>query len=283
MPIPPGAPLPTEHLSAKDATALTKIQAEWGKIDALQDEKVALAERMERIVNRAKERGKAEWLRVGGMDLDLLENEAAMGKPGGLGEMGNGDIMLPPGGLGSGSDMRPQKKRKLQTLPLPLPTSALPAGLVVHPPTSMGPPSAPLRPQLSARHSTAHRSGRHERHTSGLSDLDMDAHGETEETEPADGEADDTLYCFCRQKSYGEMIGCDNDKCEFEWVSSSFSGLRVSPIIGAVTDAQFHVKCVNLSAPLPETWYCPDCVSKLGLASSDGTRLSQKDKKNRRR
>lgn len=34
-----------------------------------------------------------------------------------------------------------------------------------------------------------------------------------------EGEADDTLYCFCQQKSYGEMIGCDNGECEYEWVS----------------------------------------------------------------
>ena len=35
----------------------------------------------------------------------------------------------------------------------------------------------------------------------------------------ADGEVDSMLYCTCRQVSYGEMIGCDNDDCEIEWVS----------------------------------------------------------------
>lgn len=35
--------------------------------------------------------------------------------------------------------------------------------------------------------------------------------------EVADGEQD-VLYCTCRQVSYGEMIGCDDDDCEFEWV-----------------------------------------------------------------
>lgn len=36
-----------------------------------------------------------------------------------------------------------------------------------------------------------------------------------------DGEVDDTLYCTCQRKSYGEMIGCDNDDCQFEWVSAN--------------------------------------------------------------
>ena len=35
----------------------------------------------------------------------------------------------------------------------------------------------------------------------------------------ADGEVDSKVYCTCRQVSYGEMIGCDDDDCEIEWVS----------------------------------------------------------------
>ncbi|CAD6563906.1 MAG: hypothetical protein TREMPRED_002366 [Tremellales sp. Tagirdzhanova-0007] len=153
LPIPPGTALPTAHLSSKDALALTKIQAEWGKVEALQEEKIRLADRMERIMNRARERGRAEWKKVGGMDLDELEME--QGKVGMFGEMGNAEVMLPPGGLGSGTDSRPIKN--------------------------------------------------------------PDAEGEVEVAEQGDAEADETLYCTCRQRSYGEMIGCDNDKCEFEW------------------------------------------------------------------
>lgn len=37
-----------------------------------------------------------------------------------------------------------------------------------------------------------------------------------------DPEQDMTPYCLCQRQSYGEMIGCDNDDCEFEWVSSPF-------------------------------------------------------------
>lgn len=34
-----------------------------------------------------------------------------------------------------------------------------------------------------------------------------------------DGEADDgKTYCFCDSVSYGEMVACDGDGCEKEWV-----------------------------------------------------------------
>ena len=47
-------------------------------------------------------------------------------------------------------------------------------------------------------------------------DIEMDgAEGEVDEA----GE-DNALYCFCQEKSYGEMIGCDNEDCRFEWVSA---------------------------------------------------------------
>lgn len=38
------------------------------------------------------------------------------------------------------------------------------------------------------------------------------------DNEGAEGEQDMTPYCICQRHSYGEMIGCDNDDCDFEWV-----------------------------------------------------------------
>lgn len=36
-----------------------------------------------------------------------------------------------------------------------------------------------------------------------------------------DGDADDgKTYCFCDGVSYGEMIACDDEDCEKEWVSA---------------------------------------------------------------
>ncbi len=28
---------------------------------------------------------------------------------------------------------------------------------------------------------------------------------------------------------------------------------------------QFHLSCVDLKPPLPDTWYCRDCKQKLGI------------------
>lgn len=104
LPIPPGSPIPTDHLTPKEAQTISKIQSEWEKIEILQDEKVKLAERMERIVKRARERAKTEWVRVGGIDVDELESEHKGW------EMGSGEIVLPPSGLGTGSDVRQKSK-----------------------------------------------------------------------------------------------------------------------------------------------------------------------------
>ncbi|KAJ7702471.1 hypothetical protein B0H17DRAFT_1044442 [Mycena rosella] len=51
----------------------------------------------------------------------------------------------------------------------------------------------------------------------------------------------ESRYCYCDQVSFGEMIGCDDPRCEREW---------------------FHLTCTNLAAA-PEgrkKWYCDDCT-----------------------
>jgi hypothetical protein len=67
-------------------------------------------------------------------------------------------------------------------------------------------------------------------------DADMDVEGE-----------DTKEYCFCHSVSYGDMVGCENDQCPYEW---------------------FHLKCVGLKEPPPESavWYCPECRTKPGMA-----------------
>ncbi|KAF8273368.1 hypothetical protein EI94DRAFT_1769378 [Lactarius quietus] len=79
---------------------------------------------------------------------------------------------------------------------------------------------------------------------------DEDAEGE-DDVEEGNGDEDEdnedkTLYCFCQKMSYGEMVACDNAECAYQW---------------------FHLPCVNLKPPLPEVWYCSDCISK-GAAGS---------------
>ncbi|TKR64564.1 hypothetical protein L596_025074 [Steinernema carpocapsae] len=60
----------------------------------------------------------------------------------------------------------------------------------------------------------------------------------TETYVPGTGPEEPT-YCTCNRISFGDMIGCDNDKCTIEW---------------------FHFECVNLKTkPKGKKWYCPDC------------------------
>jgi chromatin modification-related protein YNG2 len=56
------------------------------------------------------------------------------------------------------------------------------------------------------------------------------------------GDEDKNLYCFCQNVSFGEMVGCDNDDCKYEW---------------------FHYECVGLKEPPKGKWYCSDCQEKM--------------------
>lgn len=131
----------------------------------------------------------------------------------------------------------PEKKSHAMPLPPSFPIS----GHTIHPPpnTSMPPPPAPRGPgrRRADRHqsTTASLFSEPDPEASGEYDpaFDPDADGEADadgevdaegEVEYDEGDAeeasetDNSIYCSCRQKSYGEMIGCDNDDCPIEWV-----------------------------------------------------------------
>lgn len=63
---------------------------------------------------------------------------------------------------------------------------------------------------------------------------------EVDEGEGSNAGDDMTLYCFCQKVSYGEMIGCDNKTCQYEW---------------------FHVSCLGLKETPIGNWYCPQCTA----------------------
>eukprot|EP00118_Oscarella_pearsei_P002179 m.9758 g.9758 ORF g.9758 m.9758 type:complete len:471 (+) comp21608_c0_seq3:27-1439(+) len=48
-------------------------------------------------------------------------------------------------------------------------------------------------------------------------------------------------YCTCNQVSYGEMVGCDNAECPYEW---------------------FHYGCVGMTEPPKGKWFCASCKAK---------------------
>jgi len=49
-------------------------------------------------------------------------------------------------------------------------------------------------------------------------------------------------YCICNQVSYGDMVGCDNEDCPYEW---------------------FHYPCVGITAPPKGKWYCQPCLASM--------------------
>ena len=75
----------------------------------------------------------------------------------------------------------------------------------------------------------------------GTNDQDM---GGIDEDDEDGGDGDDRKYCTCRSVSYGNMVACDNDDCEFEW---------------------FHWGCVGMTKEPVGKWYCDACRVKLGV------------------
>lgn len=53
-----------------------------------------------------------------------------------------------------------------------------------------------------------------------------------------DNDDDETLYCICQKVSFGDMVGCDNDNCSYQW---------------------FHYKCVGVTEEPKGEWLCPIC------------------------
>lgn len=79
---------------------------------------------------------------------------------------------------------------------------------------------------------------------------------------------DTALYCFCKQRSFGDMIACDNEQCpNGEW---------------------FHYKCVGLLNRVEalrfttEKWYCsPECRAATPVKPAGKKRGRKKKKKSK--
>jgi len=65
--------------------------------------------------------------------------------------------------------------------------------------------------------------------------------GEEEMEVDEDAQEDNTPYCYCREKSHGSMIMCDNADCKVQW---------------------FHWSCVGINEDPTGDWFCKEC-SKL--------------------
>ncbi|KIM25652.1 hypothetical protein M408DRAFT_17196 [Serendipita vermifera MAFF 305830] len=125
-------------------------------------------------------------------------------------------------------------------------------------------PSAPTTAAAGGQKNATERNMSESTVSSATTGTEAGGNGDDKDEEMADpgsastgegeGDNDDGPYCVCQEKSYGEMIGCDNGAdCPYQW---------------------FHVACVHVQKPLPNTWYCDHCTKKLGFADNTGASLT---------
>jgi len=236
-----------QPLTAKDLTIPQRVMANYDRVRALSEEKVVLSNRIVSLVSKASGRLDVELGRLLTTSGDTLPGEPFF--PGGsrtdiskLGEtlraaMDMPDISPPYTGPSSAP---PLKRRRFNTSAAASPSPSVHAGRGRRHHTSRSP--AVLRRGQSSAHM----------------DVDEeDAEGEEEEVDDG-GDEDNTPYCICKTKSYGEMIACDNPGCPTEW---------------------FHMHCMGLSPPLPDRWYCPECAPNVATKLSDGQERRKRGRK----
>jgi len=244
-----------------------KMDQSYAEVDKLAQEKIKLAERLDILIQRARTRLDYDLRRV------LILQGEDPGQPAFVSTSRhpvqeiNESLRLaiaeappidPPAPVALSTTQAPaQKKRKVVgaissasiKLPSPAPTAA---------------PVLPQRTRLAQQqlHRASPARGRQAQPEPPGPDEDAEGEDDVEEgngDEDEDNE-DKTLYCFCQKMSYGEMVACDNAECAYQW---------------------FHLPCVNLKPPLPEVWYCSDCISK-GVAGNVDNTGPERTKKRKR-
>ncbi|KAF8177230.1 hypothetical protein BJ912DRAFT_1033443 [Pholiota molesta] len=268
----PSSPAP----SPKSVLIPAKITASFAEIQELATEKCALAERLIEIISRTRSK----------LDVDIAKVRTLQGEPPELVAATVGKpLATHPTLVAAESLSLPGSLRNLNPAyaigeslrnALGVPPSELKAALSAASPGAtpstghatkkrrvtqttsikISPAASPTK-HRSASPTTITASISHTQPKSRLSrqvhppteeeDNDMDADGDEDGNEEDDNE-DESLYCFCRKQSYGDMIACDNEgRCPFEW---------------------FHLACVGLKQPTPEKWYCDECIKSIGLENS---------------
>ncbi|GBE79810.1 hypothetical protein SCP_0210110 [Sparassis crispa] len=248
---------PAQSLPPKDSAIPPAIEASYAEIDQLAEEKEKLAQRLVKLIERARTRLEYDLNRVlilqGELDPSVqvaYTGLAARNAAQQMTESLRNAIAIPeaPVVVAVSSVQPPLKRRRV--------TATASAGSIKLPSPAPMPAGAHVggqRSRLSQQVHTRHSPARVRRVTASVGPgADEDAEGEEDVDEAMEegGEGEDKeLYCFCQKLSYGEMIGCDNPQCRYQW---------------------FHLSCVNLRPPLPENWYCEDCLAKKGLQVAAG-------------
>ncbi|KZT29408.1 hypothetical protein NEOLEDRAFT_1128151 [Neolentinus lepideus HHB14362 ss-1] len=289
----------TPNPAIPNSTSLSaKVAASYALLDQLSAEKIALAQRMTALIARAKARLDYDLAKVlvaqGDADpVSASVTAAAAGATSGFSWSAPAPSIASAGGSAGRSAMKEVNDRLTATITLPEVPNLSPATptpvnkrrrLDARPSTTsiklpspspsiiaLTPTPAPAagRSRLQNQIHIGSRGRRsavkleqkeeEEEDAEGDDDVENEAEGAAEGPEVEEEPEDKTIYCFCQQTSFGEMVGCDSDKCKYQW---------------------FHLGCVNLKPPLPETWYCDYCVNKgyapAGYHGPDGTQPTRK-------
>ncbi|KIL66978.1 hypothetical protein M378DRAFT_9674 [Amanita muscaria Koide BX008] len=299
-----GSPKPNAASVATAASsAPAKIAASYAEIQQLCDEKCALAQRLIELINRTRARLEHDLAKVrvlqgepvdytgtatSGIGLGLTSGVGGLGVIGAAGGVGklNGTPMIGSAAVAGGAGLAGVDGALGRNPALQLSESirsalrASPSVNAAESASAGGTGSATKRRRLgtsasiklttpSRRRSASpattvtttthtHQRSRLSRQVMPPEESEEEAEGEenAEEMEDVDADDDDKIYCFCRKKSFGDMIACDNEgNCPYEW---------------------FHLSCVGLKQPPPETWYCSVCSANMTKGGSGSTRKGRK-------
>ncbi|CEL63699.1 Chromatin modification-related protein YNG2 OS=Debaryomyces hansenii (strain ATCC 36239 / CBS 767 / JCM 1990 / NBRC 0083 / IGC 2968) GN=YNG2 PE=3 SV=1 [Rhizoctonia solani AG-1 IB] len=220
-----------------------KIRVDQERIEKLSAQKVVLAQRLQQLVMKAAGRVDADLTRVRIASGELPAPQPTIPEP---------PSELPPFTIPPTLQIPAASPATIATaLPVAVAKPLEPRGAPAPPPTIDALAANPSNPQL--------QQNKRRRTTTGVSTpiasspsstvvipgvLPTTRHVLDEQGDEAEagepGATDDALYCFCNEKSYGEMIGCDNGNCAIQW---------------------FHMDCVGLKPPVPPDmkWYCSRC------------------------
>lgn len=203
---------------AEENATTREIEDLFQKARKLSEEKVELARRLKRLIHKAKGRLAADMKKITKLTGEPILEDLTPSAPRTVDKVTESlrTALATPSSVTPVAAGPAQKKRRLTggqaekiVVSLPLGRSRLSA---VQP--------SPLRKSTTVR---------------------SPEESEVEEEGEEEDESDDNIYCFCQKKSFGEMIGCDNDSCRYQW---------------------FHLECVGLKPPLPDSWYCSECIKK---------------------
>ncbi|KAH9003102.1 hypothetical protein EDB86DRAFT_3063072 [Lactarius hatsudake] len=255
-------------LSTKDEQIPQKIDQNYAEVDRLAQEKLKIAERLGLLIQRARTRLDYDLRRVLILQGDDPGQPAFVSTSRNPVQEINDSLRLaiadaapiiPPAPVVLSAVQPPAQKKRKVTATVAAASIKLPS------PAPATVPVLPQRTRLAQQQSHRASPARGRQAQPEPPGPDEDAEGE-DDVEEGNGDEDEdnedkTLYCVCQKMSYGEMVACDNAECAYQW---------------------FHLPCVNLKPPLPEVWYCSDCISK-GVAGSSVDNAGPERTKKRKR